>query len=121
MGEAVAELRQALALNPELTQARLILARVYLDLARASRARDELQVALEKVPNDRQLLTLLAEAERQLGNPKRTVELTRQVLAIDPEIRPGAVLPRTRAHRSPAAGGRDPGAGAGRRVRIQSG
>jgi tetratricopeptide (TPR) repeat protein len=84
MGEAVAELRQALALNPELTQARLILARVYLDLARASRARDELQVALEKVPNDPQLLTLLGEAERQLGNPKRTVELTRQVLAIDP-------------------------------------
>ena len=49
------ELRQALALNPELTQARMILARIYLDLARASRARDELQVALEKVPNNPQL------------------------------------------------------------------
>ena len=50
MGEAVAELRQALALNPELTQARLILARIYLDLARASRAREELQTALERLP-----------------------------------------------------------------------
>ena len=86
MGEAVAELRQALALNPELTQARMILARIYLDLARASRARDELQVALEKVPDNPQLLTLMAEAERQLGNPKRTVELTRQVLTIDPKF-----------------------------------
>lgn len=86
MGEAVAELRQALALNPELTQARVILARVYLDLARASRARDELQIALEQLPNDPQLLTLLAEAERQLGNPKRTVALTRQVLAIEPKF-----------------------------------
>ncbi len=86
MGEAVAELRQALALNPEMTQARLILARLYLDLARASRARDELQIALEKLPNDPQLLTLLAEAERQLGNPRRTVELTRQVLSTEPKF-----------------------------------
>jgi tetratricopeptide (TPR) repeat protein len=86
MGEAVAELRQALALDPELTQARMILARIYLDLARASRARDELKVALEEVPNNPQLLTLMAEAERQLGNPKRTVELTRQVLTIDPKF-----------------------------------
>jgi Tfp pilus assembly protein PilF len=86
IGEAVAELRQALALNPELTQARLILARVYLDLARASRARDELQVALEHLPNNPQLLTLMAEAERQLGNPKKAVELSRQVLAMDPRF-----------------------------------
>ena len=86
MGEAVAELRQALALNPELTPARLILARVYLDLARASRARDELQVALQRAPNDLQLLTLLAEAERQTGNPKRAVEVSRQVLDADPKF-----------------------------------
>src|SRR4051812_9478894 len=84
MGEAVAELRQALALNPELTQARPILARIYLDLGRASRARDELQVALEKVPDNPQLLTLLAEAERQLGNPTRAVELSRKVLEAAP-------------------------------------
>jgi tetratricopeptide (TPR) repeat protein len=86
MGEAVAELRQALALNPELTQARMILARIYLDLARASRARDELQIALEKVPNSPQLLTLMAEAERLLGNPKKAVALSRQVLEMDPKF-----------------------------------
>lgn len=86
MGEAVAELRQALALNPDLTQARMILARIYLDLARASRARDELQIALDKVPDNPQLLTLMAEAERQLGNPKKAVELSRHVLEIDPKF-----------------------------------
>ena len=85
MGEAVAELRQAIALNPELTQARMILARIYLIWPEQSRARDELQVALERVPNHPQLLTLLAEAERQLGNPKRAVELSPKVLAADPK------------------------------------
>jgi len=86
MGEAVAELRQALALNPEFTQARMILARIYLDMARASRARDELQIALEKVPNNPQLLTLMAETERQLGDPKKPAEPSRQVLEIDPKF-----------------------------------
>ena len=47
MAEAVAELRQALALKPDLVLARLTLARVYLDMARALRARDELDAALD--------------------------------------------------------------------------
>ena len=85
MGEAVAELRQAIALKPELTPARLTLARLYLDLSRASRARDELQKALEGAPDHPQLLMLLGEAERQLGNPQRAVELQRQVLAAEPK------------------------------------
>ena len=42
LGEAVAELRQALALNPDIGLARLSLARIYLDMARPGRARDEL-------------------------------------------------------------------------------
>jgi len=86
LGEAVAELRQALALNPELNLARLSLARIYLDMARPGRARDELNVALERTPGQPQLLAMLGEAERLLGNPKRSIELNQQVLAAQPEF-----------------------------------
>ena len=84
LGEAVAELRQALALNPDISLARLSLARIYLDMARAGRARDELNTALERTPNQPQLLALLGEAERQLGNTARAIELARQALTADP-------------------------------------
>ena len=84
LGEAVAELRQALALNPDIALARLSLARIYLDMARAGRARDELNAALERTPNQPQLLAVLGEAERQLGNTARAIELTKQALTIDP-------------------------------------
>jgi cytochrome c-type biogenesis protein CcmH/NrfG len=83
MGEAVAELRQALALNPSLALARMTLAHVYLDLARADRAREELSIALEQTPGHPQILAMSGEAERQLGNPRRSVELTRQALQVD--------------------------------------
>jgi tetratricopeptide (TPR) repeat protein len=83
MGETVAELRQALALNPALVLARLTLARVYLDMARATRAREELEVALGQKSEHPQLLALLGEAERQLGNPRRSLELNRQALQAD--------------------------------------
>ncbi len=84
LGEAVAELRQALALNPDIGLARLSLARIYLDMARPGRARDELTTALERAPDQPQVLALLGETERQLGNTARAIELTRQALAADP-------------------------------------
>lgn len=80
ISEAVAELRQALALKPSLVLARLTLARIYLDTARVARARDELDIALGQAPGEPQALALLGEAERQLGNPRRSVELNRQAL-----------------------------------------
>jgi tetratricopeptide (TPR) repeat protein len=83
MGEAVAELRQALALNPALGMARLSLARIYLDMARPARARDELNLALEQAPNQPAVMSLLGEAERQLGNGGRAIELHRQALQAD--------------------------------------
>ena len=83
MGEAVAELRQALALNPALGLARLSLARIYLDMARPARARDELTLLLEQAPNQPPVLSLLGEAERQLGNHERAITLNRQALQAD--------------------------------------
>jgi tetratricopeptide (TPR) repeat protein len=83
MSEAIAELRQAISLKPTLTFARMTLARVYLDMSRASRAKEELDSALQQIPGNPQLLSLLGEAERALGNPKRAVELQRQSLQAD--------------------------------------
>jgi tetratricopeptide (TPR) repeat protein len=90
LGEAVAELRQAIALKPTLMLARLALARVYLDMARATRAREELEAALEQAPGHPQVLCLLGEAERRLGHADRSVELNRQALQAD------AALPQAR-------------------------
>jgi Tfp pilus assembly protein PilF len=84
MGEAVGELRQALTLDPSSAQTRLYLAHLYLDLARPERARDELQIALEKIPGQPQFLALLGESERQLGNPDKSLELVTQALKADP-------------------------------------
>src|SRR5439155_1475597 len=44
MGEASAEFRQALSLNPNFVQARYYLAQVYLNFGRVQRAREELDV-----------------------------------------------------------------------------
>lgn len=84
LAEAVAEFRQALALDPSLAAARYYLASVYLDLGRPERARDELTTALERVPNQPQFMTLLADAERRSGNPQRGLDLAQQVVAGNP-------------------------------------
>jgi tetratricopeptide (TPR) repeat protein len=83
MGEAVAELRQALALNPGFVPAHFYLAHLYLDLGRAQRAREELETGLSQSAVNPQFLALLGEAERQLKNPARSVELNQQALKID--------------------------------------
>ena len=83
MGEAKAELEQSLALDPDYVPARFYLANLYLEMGRAAKARDQLQAALEQVPDRPQFLALLGEAERQLKNPQRSVELTRQALKAD--------------------------------------
>ena len=86
IGEAAAEFRQALALEPGFLPARLYLAQVYLDLGRAERAREELNAALEHQPGHPQFLALLGETERQLRNAARSVELNRQALKADPSL-----------------------------------
>jgi Tfp pilus assembly protein PilF len=86
MGEAAGELRQAIDLDPSMTPARLYLAHLYLDLARPERARDELQTALTQMPGQPQFTALLAECQRQLGQPDAALALTEQVLKINPEL-----------------------------------
>jgi tetratricopeptide (TPR) repeat protein len=85
-GEAVGEFRQALDLNPRLVQVRFFLAHLYLDLGRAVRAREELDAALVQTPGNPEFLALLGETERQLKNPSRAIEVTRQALQADPSF-----------------------------------
>ena len=87
-GEAIGELRQALELNPRLVEVRFYLARLYLDLGRPARAREELDTALAQMPGHPEFLALLGEAERQLKNPRRAIEVTRQALQADSTFGP---------------------------------
>jgi tetratricopeptide (TPR) repeat protein len=87
-GEAIAEFRQALDLDPGLVPVRFYLARLYLDLGRATRAREELEAGLAQAPGNTDFLALLGEAERQLKNPTRAVEVTRQALKADESFAP---------------------------------
>jgi len=83
MGEAAGELRQALSLDPSLIPAHLYLAHLYLDLARPERAKEELQTALAQMPGQAQLLALLGETDRELGDPTMALDLTGQALQAD--------------------------------------
>ncbi len=84
MGEAKAEFRQALALNPALVSARLFLAQLYLDLGRSEQARDEMLTALAQAPGQPQLLAVLGEAERQAGDPAGALRAAQQALQANP-------------------------------------
>lgn len=88
IGEAKAELRQAVALDPDLVWARFYLARLYLDFDRKERARAELETALARVPGHPHFLALLGEVHRQMGDPQISVELNRQALRTDPAAVP---------------------------------
>ena len=87
-GEAIGEFRQALDLNPGLVEVRFFLGHLYLDLGRPDRAREELAAGLAQRPGHPEFLTLLGETERQLKNPRRAVELTRQALQADRSFAP---------------------------------
>jgi tetratricopeptide (TPR) repeat protein len=82
-GEAIGEFRQALDLDPRQVPVHFYLAHLYLDLGRAARAKEELEAALAKAPGNPEFLALHGETERQLKNPRRAVEVTRQPLKAD--------------------------------------
>jgi superkiller protein 3 len=88
IAEAQAEFRQALELDPARIWPRFYLARIYLDLGRLERARDELEAALRVKADVPHLLSLLGEVHRKLGDPDRSLELNRRVLELDPSMTP---------------------------------
>ena len=83
VGEAEGGAPAGAGAESRLRPARFYLAHIYLDLGRAQKAREELEAALAQTPGQPQFLSLLGEAERQLENPQRSIEVNRQALQAD--------------------------------------
>ena len=68
--------------------ARFYLARVYIDIGRPDKAKEELLAALKTRPGTGHFISLLGEAERKLGNLQTAVDLQAQALKADPALSP---------------------------------
>jgi tetratricopeptide (TPR) repeat protein len=88
LGEARAELQQAIALDSRLVWARFHLARLYLDFGEARKAHEQLLAAVEQRPDVPHLQSLLGEAKRQLSQPRESIERQERALRIDPAFAP---------------------------------
>jgi len=88
VAEAKAELQQALNLNPDLLWARFYLAKIYIDLGRNDKAKEELERGLKGRPDVPHFLSVLGDVDRKLGNPEASLELNRKALAVDPGMTP---------------------------------
>ncbi|MBI5086229.1 MAG: tetratricopeptide repeat protein [Acidobacteria bacterium] len=83
VAEAKAEFQQALDIDDTLIWARFYLSKVYLDIGRPDKAKQELEQALKTRPGVPHFLSLLGEAERKLGAPEAAIELHKKALAAD--------------------------------------
>ena len=82
LGEAKAELRQALALDPTLVWARFYLGKIYVDFGRLQDANAQLDTIVKSNPDIPQVLALLGEVKRQLGDPALSIRLNRKALGL---------------------------------------
>ena len=88
IGDAKAELQQALDLDPELLWARFYLARLYLDQGLSEKAQEQLERGLKQRPGFPPFLSLLGEVRRKLGDPGASLELNRKALEADATMTP---------------------------------
>ncbi|HXE63561.1 MAG TPA: tetratricopeptide repeat protein [Bryobacteraceae bacterium] len=88
IGDAKAELQQAIDLDPELVWARFYLARLYLDQGLSEKAQEQLERGLKQSPGIPSFLSLLGEVRRKLGDPAASLDLNRKALATDPTMVP---------------------------------
>jgi tetratricopeptide (TPR) repeat protein len=88
IGDAKAELQQALDLNPELLWARFYLARLYFDQGLNEKAQEQLERGLKQNPVLPHFLSLLGEVRRKLGDPGASLELNRRALEADATMIP---------------------------------
>ncbi|HEY2932889.1 MAG TPA: tetratricopeptide repeat protein [Acidobacteriota bacterium] len=86
IAEAKAELAQALAIDPGLIWSRFYLAKIYLELGRTQRAKEELERGLKTKPDSPYFLALLGEANRKSGNPELSVRQNKKALELDPSL-----------------------------------
>jgi tetratricopeptide (TPR) repeat protein len=88
VADAKAELQQTLDIDPELVWARFYLARLYLEQGLSEKAQEQLETGLKQSPGLPQLLSLLGEVRRKLGDPGASLELNRKALAADATMIP---------------------------------
>jgi tetratricopeptide (TPR) repeat protein len=88
VADAKAELQQTLAIDPELVWARFYLARLYLEQGLSEKAQEQLEIGLKQSPGLPQLLSLLGEVRRKLGEPGASLELNRKALEADATLIP---------------------------------
>jgi tetratricopeptide (TPR) repeat protein len=88
IADAKAELQQALDFAPELLQARLYLAKLYLDQGLSEKAQAQLERGLKQSPGLPVFLSLLGEARRELGDPGASLELNHKALEGDATMIP---------------------------------
>jgi len=88
IGDAKAELQQAIDLDPELVWARFYLARLYLDQGLSEKAQEQLERGLKQSPGLPPLLSLLGEVRRKLGDPAASLDLNHKALAADATMVP---------------------------------
>ncbi|HUV14017.1 MAG TPA: tetratricopeptide repeat protein, partial [Acidobacteriota bacterium] len=86
IAEAKAELRQAVALDPNLAWARFYLARIYVDLGRLGKAKVELTEALRIDEKNPFFLAFLGDVNRQFGDPNLSIQLNVKAVEISPSL-----------------------------------
>ncbi len=86
LGEAKAELRQALALDPTLVWARFYLAKIYVDFGRLQDADAQLGTIVKSNPEIPRVLALLGEVKRQLSDPTLSIQKNQKALELSPTL-----------------------------------
>ncbi|MCI0622614.1 MAG: tetratricopeptide repeat protein [Acidobacteria bacterium] len=86
LGEAKAEFQQALAFDPGSAAARMHLAEIYIDLGLPRKAKELLEARLEVTDRTPELLALLGDVSRQLGDASLSVEQNKKALEMSPSL-----------------------------------
>jgi hypothetical protein len=84
-GNALIELKQALALDPDLTDARLAIGFAYLDLQEARRAQTEFEAVLKQHPASPGARLGLGIAAARLGELDKGIEMMKEAIQINPD------------------------------------
>lgn len=90
--EAVQEYRRALTLFPQLTAARIALARLYLKANEAQKAKSEIEESLRQTGEDADALALLGMIEHSLGNLTGAQDAWTRAQRLSPEDPSSGIL-----------------------------
>jgi len=84
--EQRAEAEEALRLQPTLPEARMAMARVHFAEDEFDGALEELEAALEGLPNDMEVILRIGDTHVRLGNPSLAIAAYEQAARLDPRV-----------------------------------